>query len=143
LANVLVGALILRERLRLLQIGAIVIAAFGLIPFALGLDHFPWLALALCFSFAFYGLVRKIAPAGALNGLLLETAWLTPLAICLIGGRLFSRTGTFLFAGNLHTILDCSGSITAVPLIWFAAAARRVSMSTLSFNISRLQSHSW
>lgn len=132
LANVLVGALILRERLRPLQIGAIVIAAFGLIPFALGLDHFPWLALALCFSFAFYGLVRKIAPAGALNGLLLETAWLTPLAICLIGGRLFSRTGTFLFAGNLHTVLlIAAGAITAVPLIWFAAAARRVSMSTL------------
>ncbi|MEY2607305.1 MAG: hypothetical protein QOH31_5149 [Verrucomicrobiota bacterium] len=50
-----------------MQIGAILIAAFGLIPFAVGLDNFPWLALALCFSFAFYGLVRKIAPAGALN----------------------------------------------------------------------------
>jgi chloramphenicol-sensitive protein RarD len=132
LANVLVGALLLRERLRPMQIVAILIAAAGLIPFAVGLDHFPWLAMALCFSFAFYGLVRKIAPAGALNGLLLETVWLTPLATCLIGWRLFSRTGTFLFAGNLQTILlIAAGAVSAMPLIWFAAAARRVSMSTL------------
>ncbi len=110
LANVLVGALILRERLRPVQILAILIAVLGLVPFAVGLDHFPWLALALCFSFAFYGLVRKIAPAGALNGLFLETAWLAPIAIGLIGWRLYSP---------------------AMPLIWFAASARRVSMSTL------------
>jgi chloramphenicol-sensitive protein RarD len=132
LANVLVGALILRERLRPVQIIAILLAAIGLIPFALGLDHFPWLALALCFSFAFYGLIRKIAPAGALNGLFLETAWLTPLAACLIGWRICSRTGTFLFAGHQQTILlVAAGAVTAMPLIWFAAAARRVSMSTL------------
>jgi chloramphenicol-sensitive protein RarD len=132
LANVLVGALVLRERLRPVQIVAILLAAVGLIPFAFGLDHFPWLALALCFSFAFYGLVRKIAPAGALNGLFLEAAWLTPLAAGLIGWRLCSRTGTFLFAGNLQTILlIAAGAVTAMPLIWFAAAARRVSMSSL------------
>jgi chloramphenicol-sensitive protein RarD len=132
LANVLVGALILRERLRPVQILAILIAVLGLVPFAVGLDHFPWLALALCFSFAFYGLVRKIAPAGALNGLLLETAWLAPIAIGLIGWRLYSRTGTFLFAGNLQTILlIAAGAVTAMPLIWFAASARQVSMSTL------------
>jgi chloramphenicol-sensitive protein RarD len=88
LASVALGALVLGERLRPIQLLAVILAAVGVIWLTLGYDHFPWIALALCISFALYGLIRKIAPTNSLDGLFLETAMLTPVAAILIGWRL-------------------------------------------------------
>lgn len=131
LVNVALGMLFLKERLRPAQKGALALAAAGVgwLTWTAGVP--PWIALSLAFSFGIYGLLRKTAPLGALEGLALETALLAPLAVpallwlSLHGGRLASADaptwGWLLFAGPL----------TAVPLLLFAHGARRVTMATL------------
>ncbi|HEV8689916.1 MAG TPA: EamA family transporter RarD [Ideonella sp.] len=131
LVNVALGVLVLHERLRTVQRWALGVAAVGVgwLTWTAGVP--PWIALALAVSFGFYGLLRKTAPLGALEGLALETALLAPLAIPSLawlswhGGALASADAStwawLLFAGPL----------TAVPLLLFANGARRVTMATL------------
>jgi chloramphenicol-sensitive protein RarD len=132
LASVALGALVLGERLRPIQLLAVILAAVGVIWLTLGYDHFPWIALALCISFALYGLIRKIAPTNSLDGLFLETAMLTPVAAILIGWRLAFGQGAFLLGGWKPTLfLFFAGLITALPLLGFAFAARRLPLTTV------------
>lgn len=129
IVTVLLGVVVLRERLRPLQWVALATSAVAVLVIAIGYGAFPWIALTLAFSFGLYGLVKKrVGPsADAVSGLTIETAVLAPVAgIVLI--ILASTSGLSLGAlGPTHAVLMLSlGVATAVPLILFAAAARRL-----------------
>ncbi|WP_193509464.1 EamA family transporter RarD [Cryobacterium sp. BB736] len=129
IVTVLLGVLLLRERLRAAQWVAVGISGIAVLVIAIGYGVFPWVSLALAFSFGLYGFVKKrVGPrVDAVSGLTLETAWLIPVAI----GQLWfvSATSGLVFgnAGAANVVLLlASGVITAVPLLLFAAAARRL-----------------
>lgn len=129
LMNVLLGIVFLRERLRAGQAGALLLAAAGVLVQVFALDHFPWVALSLAVSFALYALLRKVTPAGPLVGLFVETALLLPPALYFIA----ATTGRSEFSDGTYALLASSGVLTAVPLLLFATAARRVRLSTMGF----------
>ena len=131
LISVLLGIIFLRERLRPAQGVAIALAAIAVCNLAARSTTFPWIALGLAISFSLYGFIRKTVPVGPLIGLTVETSLLAPFAAAAIAagaaGSLASwPRGTF-------PLLSLAGIITAVPLLWFAAAARRMRLSTLGF----------
>ena len=130
LVNVALGFLFLHERPRLAQWLAYGTAAAGVLWLALLTGHVPWIALALAVSFGFYGLIRKLAPLGALEGMSRQTLLLAPVAAtALLWGQ---HSGT-LPAQDARTwvLFALSGPVTAVPLLLFAAAARRVTLVTI------------
>lgn len=132
IVTVLLGVIILRERLRPLQWVAIGISALAVFVLAIGYGKFPWIALALAFSFGLYGLVKKsVGPkADALGGLAVETAFLTPIAIIVLFVLGANGTLSLGSVSTSHTVLTlCLGAITAIPLILFAAAARRLPLT--------------
>lgn len=132
LVNVVLGYAVLHERPRPVQWAAVALAASGVVWLAVGAGHLPWVSVVLAGSFGLYGLLRKTASLGAVEGLALETAMLAPLAI---GGLVWlAWQGQGVFGqGELHTDmwLLAAGPLTAVPLLLFASGARRVSMATL------------
>ena len=134
LVNVLLGLLLLHERMRPLQWTAVMLAAAGVAWLTWQAGHLPWIGLGLAFSFGSYGLLRKTAALGPLEGLTLETLLLFPLAF---GGlAVMARHGqnTFLHAPAASKwLMAAAGPITAVPLLLFAAGARRIPMSSLGF----------
>ncbi len=132
LVNVALGTVLLHERLRRAQWVAVGIAAVGVAWMTLGVGHVPWPALALAASFAGYSLMRKIAPLGSLEGLAMETVLQLPLALAYLAW--VSHTGDNAFAQgawSLKLLLMASGPVTAVPLLLFAAGARRIPLSLL------------
>ncbi len=132
LVNVLFGYTVLHERPRRLQWAALALAALGVVWLTLQVGKLPWIALVLAGSFGAYGLLRKIAPLGALEGLTLETLLLAGPA--LIAFVWWGRHGSGSFpAPELSTnlLLVGIGPLTAVPLLLFAAGARRITMTTL------------
>ncbi|MBX3594305.1 EamA family transporter RarD [Sphingomonas sp.] len=131
LLNVLLGVVLLRERLRGAQVVAVALAALGVALLAVSAGQGIWISLALASTFALYGLVRKVAPVAALEGLTLETVLLAPFAIAYLLW-LSAHDGVAFGQGALPTVaLILSGVVTAVPLLLFAAAARRLPYSTL------------
>lgn len=132
IVTVLLGVVILRERLRPLQWVALGVSAIAVLVLAIGYGAFPWIALTLAFSFGLYGLVKKRVGgrADSVSGLTIETAVLSPLALVallVIGGTTGLTIGT---VSPTHTVLMLSlGVATAVPLILFAAAARRLPLT--------------
>lgn len=132
--TVALGVVLLREKLRPLQWIAVAVSLGAILVIAIGYGSFPWIALALALSFGFYGFIKKRvgAQVDAVSGLTLETAWLTPVAVVqlLITGALIGNT--FGTAGPVHvTLMIATGVITAVPLLLFAAAARRLPLVAL------------
>jgi chloramphenicol-sensitive protein RarD len=132
LVNVLLGTWVLEERPRRLQWLALGIAACGVLWLTLTLGRPPWIALGLAGSFGSYGLLRKTAPLGALEGLAVETAVIAPLAIVALALMAVPRGGVFAgMDGATVGWLLLSGPLTAIPLLLFAAGARRITMATL------------
>jgi chloramphenicol-sensitive protein RarD len=132
LVNVLLGYTLLHERPRRLQWIALALAAAGVAWLTLQTGKLPWIALVLAATFGCYGLLRKIAVLGALEGLTLETLLLAPIA--LVGLVLWTLDGSGRFPAPdalTNVWLIALGPITAVPLLMFAAGARRLSMTTL------------
>lgn len=132
LVNVALGVIILRERLRLLQWIPIGLATFGVIYLTLQYGSPPWIALALAFTFGMYGLIKKIAPLGALHGLSLETGiiFLPALLYLLFAdSRGFGAFGHF--GWNVTLLLALVGVVTAIPLLFFGMAARSIPLSLL------------
>lgn len=132
LVNVVFGVLFLRERLRPAQIAAVLLAGSGVVYLTFSYGQFPWIALALASTFGLYGLIRKVAPVGPLVGLSIEVMLMTaPAAIYLIYLGAIGR-GSFL-RGSLSTDLLLLGTsaLTAVPLIFFMAGAKRLNLSTV------------
>jgi chloramphenicol-sensitive protein RarD len=134
LVNVVLGRLFLRERLGRLQGLAVALAAASVLLLTLDAGRPPWISLTLGISFGLYGLIRKVAPVDALSGLLLETALLVPLAAgCLIW---LGATGQGTWAASptsTKLLLLAVGVVTAVPLLCFVAAARRMTLTGLGF----------
>ena len=132
LVNVLLAAFVLHERLRRGQWAAVALAAAGVAWLTWQAGALPWIALLLACSFAGYGLLRKTAPLGALEGLAMETLMLGPLALALLAALWMQGDASFPHAGPLTlALLAAAGPITAVPLLLFAAAARRIPLSML------------
>jgi len=123
---------VLHERLRRGQWAAVALAAAGVAWLTWQAGTLPWIALLLACSFAGYGLLRKTAPLGALEGLAMETLMLGPLALALLAALWMRGDASFPHAGPLTlTLLAAAGPITAVPLLLFAAGARRIPFSLL------------
>jgi chloramphenicol-sensitive protein RarD len=132
LVNVLLGATVLHERLRAVQWAAVALAAAGVLWLAVQGGQLPWIALVLACSFGAYGLMRKTATLGALEGLTLETLLLAPFALALLAWGAIQGTSHFPSASGMsNALLIGIGPVTAVPLLLFAAGARRIRMSTL------------
>jgi chloramphenicol-sensitive protein RarD len=128
LLSIALGMIFLRERLRGWQWLAVLIAVAAVANLALRAHGFPWIAVSLAASFGFYGLVRKTVDINSLHGLTIESAILLPASLL---------TLTLLPAGKISAptwaLLSLSGVFTAVPLLLFGAALRRLQLSTLGF----------
>ena len=132
IVNVLLGVLVLQERLDRVQWTAVALAAAGVLWLALLAGRPPWIALALAGSFGLYGLMRKTAPLGALEGLALETLLLAPLVLPLLIWWSLAGHGA-MGRGDLalDAWLVAAGPLTALPLLLFAAGARRLPLATV------------
>jgi chloramphenicol-sensitive protein RarD len=132
LVNVLLGVIFLRERLRPGQTVALGLAACGVLYLALNAGVVPWVGLTLAFSFSGYALLRKVAPLDSLKGLTLETLLLSIPGLIYLGQLAATGEGHFVANGLRTTLLLIgAGVITAVPLLLFAAGARRIPLTTL------------
>ncbi|HYS12017.1 MAG TPA: EamA family transporter RarD [Burkholderiaceae bacterium] len=132
LVNVLLGAALLREHLRSVQWAAVAVAALGVVWLTVQAGTLPWIGLTLAVSFGTYGLLRKTATLGALEGLTLETALLFPLAFGYLLWLASTHQNTFVEASApLRWLLVAAGPVTAVPLLLFAAGARRIPFGLL------------
>lgn len=133
LVNIMFGYLILKERLRQVQWGAIAIAALGVGWLTWQSGSVPWIALFLAASFGGYGLLRKTAALGALEGLSFETMVLFPFAAAYVAWLSMSGENAFLNTASDGTrlLLAAAGPITAIPLLLFASGARRIPLSIL------------
>ncbi|MHA3841032.1 EamA family transporter RarD [Sphingomonas aestuarii] len=131
LVNVLLGVVVLGERLKRMQMAAVALAAVGVAVLASGAGTGLWISLSLAFSFGLYGLMRKIAPVESLEGLTVETALLTPFALAYMAWLASNDALVFGDAPGLTALLVLAGAVTAVPLLLFAGAARLLPYSTL------------
>lgn len=132
LMSVALGALFLGERLSKAQLGAVALAAAGVLYITISTGTTPFLGLVLAASFALYGLIRKLAPLGSLEGMALENVILAPFAL----GYMFwlLERGELLFATegwDVKTLLLLAGPITTIPLLLFASGVRRIPYSTV------------
>ena len=132
LVNVALGYVFLRERPRPGQWLAVAVAAAGVLWLTLQTGRLPWIALVLAVTFGFYGLLRKVASLGALEGLALETMLLAPLGLGALAWWSAQGQGV-LVQGEASAIgwLLLAGPLTAIPLLLFAAGARRIPLTTL------------
>jgi chloramphenicol-sensitive protein RarD len=132
IVTVLLGVVVLGERLRTPQWVALGAAFVAVAVLTVENGSPPWIALVLAFSFGTYGLLKKTAGVGAVEGLAIETAVLLPVAGAYVAFLGVSGAGTFGSEGPSHAVLlAVSGIITAVPLLMFGAAASRVPLTTL------------
>lgn len=134
LVNVMLGMVFLGERLSRLQLVAVAIAGVGVAILLAGALDTLWISLTLALSFGTYGLLRKVVPVGSLPGLAVETTVLLPLAIAAAGYYLWIDDGAGFASGtSISLLLMAGGVVTAVPLLLFATAARRMSYAALGF----------
>lgn len=131
IANVLLGRFFLKERLSGLQWIAVAIATAGVLALSAGALGQLWVSLALCGTFALYGLLRKIAPVESLPGLGVETALLFPMALVWIGWGAATGAAVFGTTTAEALLLSAAGVVSTTPLLLFTAAARRLRYSTL------------
>lgn len=134
LMNVLFGALFLRERLTRLQSASVILAAIAVLNLTVGYGRFPWIAMALCGTWGFYALLRKLSGTAAIPGLFIETILLLPIAIFYL--LRLEGQGALVF-GTAHWstsgILISTGIVTGLPLVWFGHAARHLRLTTIGF----------
>lgn len=134
LFSVFLGVLFLRERLRPAQRFALLLAAVGVIYLVIDHGSLPWVAIVLPLLFGLYGLIRKHVDVDPLSGLWIETLMVAPLALLYVAYLFFSGEAHF---GGGHAqdtaLLLLGGPVTIFPLTMFAAAARRIDLSTLGF----------
>jgi len=133
LVNVLLGQIVLKEHLRRGQWLAVAIAASGVLWLTIQAGQLPWIALILGITFGGYGLLRKTAALAALEGLSFETLILFPLAVAYTVWLTVHGQNAFLNApaDTTRWLLVAAGPITAIPLLLFAAGARRIPMAVL------------
>ena len=131
--NIVIGTVLLKERLSRLQWAAVILATLGVCLLLAGALSTLWISLSLALTFAFYGFLRKRVDVGALPGLTIEAALLMPVAGALVW--YYGATGEASFGNDLtlSLLIMLGGVITAIPLLLFAIAARKMQYSTLGF----------
>ena len=130
LVSVALGVLVLREHLRRAQWTAVGIAALGVAVLTIAAGRPPWIALTLAFSFGTYGLVKAVVNVGAIEGLVVETAALAPVALAFVAAS--STPRNFVSHGPGHALLlMTTGAVTIAPLLAFAGAAARIPLNHL------------
>jgi chloramphenicol-sensitive protein RarD len=134
LLSILLGFVFLRESLNRWQLLSVLLALAGVLNLAFHHGQFPWIALLLATSFGFYGLLRKVARVEAMIGLTVETLLLAPFALGYLVYLATQQESSFLVGTpQLDLLLPLSGVVTAVPLLLFVAAARRLQLATTGF----------
>src|SRR5690554_4249652 len=134
LLNVAIGMAFFAERMRKIQLVAILLALTGVVIQIVSFGSVPWIALTLACSFAIYGAIRKRLPVDSITGLWLETAILLPIVLIYYGA--FAEAQSFNLVTNgwqLNLLLVAAGIVTTAPLLCFTAAAQRIRYSTLGF----------
>lgn len=134
LVSILFAVVFLRERLYKMQLAAITCAFIGVASMVYSFGKIPWVSLTLAFTFALYGLLKKILPVSALTSIMLETLLITPLAL-VYEYSLWQQGVSFYASGNLQVILMLTGAgvVTAIPLLLFTAGARLLPLKIIGF----------
>lgn len=134
LVSILFAVVFLRERLDKMQLAAITCAFIGVASMVYSFGKIPWVSLTLAFTFALYGLLKKILPVSALTSIMLETLLITPLAL-VYEYSLWQQGVSFYASGNLQVILMLTGAgvVTAIPLLLFTAGARLLPLKIIGF----------
>ncbi|MDM8110612.1 EamA family transporter RarD [Phascolarctobacterium faecium] len=134
LVSILFAVVFLRERLDKMQLAAITCAFIGVASMVYSFGKIPWVSLTLAFTFALYGLLKKILPVSALTSIMLETLLITPLAL-LYEYSLWQQGVSFYASENLQVIMMLTGAgvVTAIPLLLFTAGARLLPLKIIGF----------
>jgi len=133
LLSVLLGFVVLRERLNRWQWLAVGLAGLGVLNFIWQFGNVPWIALSLAVSFALYGLLRKVTAVQPMVGLAVETVVIAPVALALLGRGAIAGTSHFGESWTLSLLFMGCGLVTSLPLLWFTNAAHRLPLATLGF----------
>ncbi len=133
LVNVALGMLVLSERMARLQVVAVTLAGCGILLQLVMLGSVPWISLILATTFGTYGLLRKQVALDGLSGLFVETLLLLPVGLIALAGLDYAGMSHFTANASTTFLLVASGVITALPLLAFAGAARRLRLSTVGF----------
>lgn len=134
LVSILFAVVFLRERLDKMQLAAITCAFIGVASMVYSFGKIPWVSLTLAFTFALYGLLKKILSVSALTSIMLETLLITPLAL-VYEYSLWQQGVSFYASGNLQVIMMLTGAgvVTAIPLLLFTAGARLLPLKIIGF----------
>lgn len=134
LVSILFAVVFLHERLDKMQLAAITCAFIGVASMVYSFGKIPWVSLTLAFTFALYGLLKKILPVSALTSIMLETLLITPLAL-VYEYNLWQQGVSFYAFGNLQIIMMLTGAgvVTAIPLLLFTAGARLLPLKIIGF----------
>ncbi|CCO08175.1 EamA family transporter RarD [Desulforamulus hydrothermalis] len=134
LVSVLLGILVLKERLSFWQTVSFFLALLGVLNMTFHFGAVPWVALTLAISFALYGLIKKVINVGAITGITVETMLISPFTLLYLIHLHLTGTGSFRFSSpGLAALLVGAGIVTALPLILFAKGANRLPLSILGF----------
>lgn len=134
LVSILLGTIVLKERLSAAQYISFVLAAVGVLIISISHGQIPWIALALAVSFGLYGLAKKLINVDSSVGLTLETAVVTPIAVLYMCFLFFNGTNSFIDSSvGTDLLLIGAGVATAVPLLYFAKGAQKIPLSLLGF----------
>jgi len=134
LLNVVLGLVFFKERLNRIQWTAVALAAIGVCVLASESLAGIWISLTLAISFGFYGMVRKVAPVQSIPGLTVETSLLMPVALgFVLWASVYDPSPSLGYSTKTDLFLILGGAITAIPLLFFASAAKKMPLSTLGF----------
>lgn len=134
LVSVVLGTIFLGERLRRLQWLAVGAAALGVGVLIVRGGEVPWIGVVLALAFGFYGLIRKRVDVDPLPGSTIEATLLgVPCLVAIVGMEVWLGTGHYLASPRATALLTCTGLVTALPILWFTSAARRLSLFALGF----------
>lgn len=134
LFSMLLGLIVLRERMNFWQYLAVGLAAIGVIIMTVRYDRVPWIALLLTITFGLYGFMKKTVHIDSLRGLGIETLLISPFCLAFIALTSIQGTGSFRMAmWSTVVLLIVGGIVTALPLLWFAQAAKRIPLSRVGF----------
>ncbi|MBV7507381.1 EamA family transporter RarD [Bacillus sp. sid0103] len=134
LISILLGMIVLKEKLTVYQYVSFILAAIGVLIISISHGRFPWIALTLALSFGLYGLAKKLINVDSAVGLTLETLVVAPVAAIYIGYLFINGSNSFLTAGvPTDFLLIGAGAATAVPLLYFAKGAQKIPLSLLGF----------
>lgn len=133
LVNVAFGRIFLKERLKPAQLAAVALALAGVVALTVQAGKVPWLSIFLAVTFSAYGLLRKMAPVEPLVGLSVETLLMLPFAGCYLLWTQMTGSLEFFKNWSQDVLVALAGPVTTLPLLWFAAAGKRLQYSTLGF----------